>query len=245
MYAANLTGMQWQSIDTSMASGAQVEVQHKALRRSTGTQTRTPTLHGFARRDIGRAFWAWKGCTLRERKDVAHGVLRMFGVVGTRATLTRMFSAWVSLVVRAGLRILRLSREIHRWRAILVQHSALRAQSKESWLKEREDDQYMMSQRNDDLQLAVDTLRVDLQDETAKLENSRGTNTELLKRLKVSDDCINIMRKDFHLKCDRCKSTLSQSTHTADTESRDTPCPSVMEDQDVDVMLKASDLRTK
>ncbi|KAK3259161.1 hypothetical protein CYMTET_31821 [Cymbomonas tetramitiformis] len=225
----------------------EAEIQREAICRITGTQTASPGYHGVVMRDVGRTFWAWKGRTSRWWKDATGRDVRIFKVTRTGATLARILSAWIAVTVRANMRIVRVSRALHRWRGVTLQDNALRIQTKEANMKECEDDNFMLTQINHDLQLALDALRVELREQTVRLENSRGTNTELLKRLRVSDECITSMRKDYKLRCSQCKGTVLQIKKSADAKSESASYSFVtsenaMDDEAVDVVSKFTDL---
>eukprot|EP00854_Cymbomonas_tetramitiformis_P010987 gene10987-12997_t len=125
---------------------------------------------------------------------------------------------------------IRITRAYCRWRTCVLHEIDVRTRSRASQLQLREDEHCMMTQQNADLQLAVDALKSELREETMRLNNSRGTSAELMRRLKVSTDCIQSMRKDYALTCGSCKKTLMKMHETPRTEESNGLCSFVAEE---------------
>ncbi|KAK3288298.1 hypothetical protein CYMTET_4188 [Cymbomonas tetramitiformis] len=176
------------------------------------------------------ALCAWRlaaerGRRVRERTDAGLALRRYRCNVAARA-----FAEWSVLAGQARYDQIRITRAYCRWRTCVLHEIDARTRSRASQLQLREDEHLMMTQQNADLQLAVDALKSELQEETMRLNNSRGTSAELMRRLKVSTDCIQSMRKDYALTCGSCKKTLMKMHETPRTEESNGLCSFVAEE---------------
>ncbi|KAK3252324.1 hypothetical protein CYMTET_38358 [Cymbomonas tetramitiformis] len=213
-------------------------VQCAVQRNHTCSQTSSPTEcqrvrigdRRFADVVVARSFWNWKERATR----VEHRFACVSNTIRRRATLQRVMTAWIHFWVVTKRITNRVSRALHHWRAVVLHDFLLRTQAKQAMLIEQEDEHVMMTQRNTDLHFALQTLQADLAEETLRLKNSRGTNTELLKRLAVSGECIRSMRKDYVMTCNHCQKWLFRMHQTDRTDSKNATCSFVANEEFVD-----------
>ncbi|KAK3249563.1 hypothetical protein CYMTET_41009 [Cymbomonas tetramitiformis] len=142
----------------------------------------------------------------RVRKIVGASTVRKSRAVA------KLFRDWFAIYLRGKQRTQRMSVALARWRGVHLREMTTNLQEKESNLYELEDDHHMTTEQNKDLALTVDGLRFELKEQENRLVNARASCTELLKRLRISGECIKAMQKGFVIHCNMCRKVMLRMT---------------------------------
>ncbi|KAK3242552.1 hypothetical protein CYMTET_47711 [Cymbomonas tetramitiformis] len=183
------------------------------------TQARTPSAASLTY--LLQTFTAWRSASRYVRCTDTHASGRLLaGMRIRKADVARaVLRRWIGMLVTKSYKLCRIAYAFSRWKSGKLRTALAKIKEREIQMYEWEDDHHMTTERNKDLTLAIESLKFELQEQETRLANSRGTSAELLRRLKVSGECIKSMQKGFEIYCNKCRKTMLHMSETEDGTS--------------------------